>query len=163
MSSVEVAGFDSVIVPRANRVNNTAHSLGPKSIRVAAPAPPSSSASPDTAKRTCEIPPNEGAHHRLSFASGVLALAGHPWWAILPAVAAVIVGSNWISGRRLRTNEPRLGPISLVAGVFGAWLVLPIYRAIRFGETATFPEILVLAGLAPAVWLAYYLCLLIRR
>lgn len=99
----------------------------------------------------------------LSFASGVLALAGHPWWAILPAVAAVIVGSNWISGRRLRTNEPRLGPISLVAGVFGAWLVLPIYRAIRFGETATFPEILVLAGLAPAVWLAYYLCLLIRR
>lgn len=99
----------------------------------------------------------------LSLTSGVLALSGHPWWAILPAAAAVILGSSWISSRRQRTNEPRLGPTSLVAAVFGAWLVLPIYRAIRFGETAPFPELLVLGGLAPAAWLAYYLWLLIRR
>lgn len=99
----------------------------------------------------------------LSLASGVLALSGHPWWAVLPAVAAVILGSSWMSGRRQRSNEPRLGPTSLVAAVFGAWLVLPIYRAIRFGETAPFPDLLVLGGLAPAAWLAYYLWLLIRR
>ncbi|MFJ3312869.1 MAG: hypothetical protein DI613_19740 [Kocuria rhizophila] len=99
----------------------------------------------------------------LSLISGLLALSGHPWWAIPSAVVAVIVANHWHAGRRQRINEPRLGAVSWVSVIFGVWLVLPIYRGIRFGDTAPFPEALLLGGLAPAAWLVFYLCLLIRR
>lgn len=99
----------------------------------------------------------------LALASGLLALSGHPWWAILPAVATVVVADRWVSARKRRANEPRLGAVMLVSAVFGAWLFVPIYRGIRHGELVPFPESLVLAGLAPAVWLVFYTWLLIRR
>ncbi len=73
------------------------------------------------------------------------------------------MADRWIAGRRRRANEPRLGAVPWVSAIFGAWLVLPIYRGIRFGETASFPEALVLGGLAAAAWLVYYVSLLIRR
>ncbi|MGO1536893.1 MAG: hypothetical protein ACTHWM_08290 [Yaniella sp.] len=99
----------------------------------------------------------------LSLASGLLALTGSPWWAILPGVAALIVADNWFSHRKRRTNEPRFGAVQIVFALFGVWLTLPIYRGIRFGDTAPFPEALILGGLAPAAWLVFYLWLLIRR
>lgn len=99
----------------------------------------------------------------LSLASGVMALSGYALWAILPAGAAVAVGSSWIYSRRQRANEPQLGPIALVFGAFGAGVGVPIYRAIRHGETVPFPESLVLGGLGAAVWLVYYLWLFVRR
>lgn len=99
----------------------------------------------------------------LSFLSGLLALSGHPWLAIPSALVAVIVASHWTSHRKQLINEPRLGPITVVSALFSAWLVLPIYRAIRFGDAAPFPELLVLGGLAPAAWLGFYIWLLIRR
>jgi hypothetical protein len=43
------------------------------------------------------------------------------------------------------------------------WLLLPIWRGVTRGDEAPFPESLVLAGLAPVVWLGFYLVLLIRR
>src|SRR5699024_9154830 len=99
----------------------------------------------------------------LSLVSGVMALSGHPWWAILPAAAAVAVGGRWISSRRRRSNEPKLGPVAVIFGAFGAGVSIPIYRAIRHGDRAPFPDVLVLGGLASAVWLLFYLWLLIRR
>lgn len=99
----------------------------------------------------------------LALATGLLSLSGHPWWAIAPAVAAIIVADRWVSGRKQRVGEPRLGAVMLVSAVFGAWLFVPIYRGIRHGEVIPFPEILILAGLAPAAWLVYYAWLLIRR
>lgn len=99
----------------------------------------------------------------LSLISGLLALSGHPWWALVPAVAAVVVADRWFSGRKRRADEPRLAAVTLVSAVFGAWLFLPIYRGIRHGEIAPFPEMLVLGGLAPAAWLVFYAWLLIRR
>ncbi len=99
----------------------------------------------------------------MSLLSGLVALSGHPWWAIPPALVAVIVAHRWVAGRRQRTNEPRLGAASWVSTLFSVWLALPIYRGVRFGETAPFPEALILGGLAPAAWLLFYLWLLIRR
>lgn len=98
-----------------------------------------------------------------ALASGLLALSGHPWWAALSAMTAIIVASTWVSARQRRAHEPPLGATTLVSAVFGAWLVLPIYRGIRHGETAPFPELLILGGLAPAAWLMFYAWLLIRR
>lgn len=99
----------------------------------------------------------------LAFVAGLLALSRHPWWAILPAVTAIVVADRWVSARKQRVGEPRLVAVTLVSAVFGAWLTVPIYRGIRHGEVIPFPEILVLAGLAPAAWLVYYAWLLIRR
>jgi hypothetical protein len=98
-----------------------------------------------------------------SLLAGVLALSGHPWWAVAPALVAVVVSNQWIAARRRRTNEPRLGAVTVVTAAFTAWLVLPIYRGIRYGDTAPFPESLILGGLAAAAWLGYYLWLLVRR
>ncbi|NUL49197.1 hypothetical protein F7P69_28965 [Cellulosimicrobium funkei] len=100
-----------------------------------------------------------------SLAAGLLALSGHPWWAVVPALAALAGAYSWFSGRQGRPNEPRFGgaAATLVPSVFTVWLALPIYRGIRYGDVAPFPEILVLAGLAPAAWLVFYLVLLVRR
>ena len=99
----------------------------------------------------------------LSLVSGLLALSGSPWWAIIPGVAALIVVDRWFAERKRRTNEPRFGAVQFVFALFGVWLTLPIYRGIRFDDTAPFPEALILGGLAPAAWLVFYLWLLIRR
>lgn len=98
----------------------------------------------------------------LSFIAGLLALSGHPWWAVLPALCAVISSHMWVNKRLSRANEPRL-KATFIATVFTVWLLLPIWRGIAHGETIPFPEALAFAGLAPAAWLVFYLVLLIRR
>lgn len=99
----------------------------------------------------------------LSMAAGLVALAGRPWWAILPAVAALAAAGGWLASRKARVNEPRLGRHTVVIVVFSVWLFLPIWRGITRGETIPFPEALIFAGLAPAAWLGFYLVLLLRR
>ena len=99
----------------------------------------------------------------LSLAAGLVALAGQPWWALGPALGSLLAAHTWLHGRRARPNEPRLGANTIVLAVFTVWLLLPIWRGITRGEEAPFPESLVLAGLAPVVWLGFYLVLLIRR
>lgn len=99
-----------------------------------------------------------------SLAAGLLALSGHPWWAVAPALVAAVAAHSWFSGRQARPNEPRFGGVTtVVISVFTVWLALPIYRGIRYGDVAPFPEMLVLAGLAPVAWLVFYLVLLARR
>lgn len=98
-----------------------------------------------------------------SLLSGLLALSGHPWWAILPASASIIVASAWTSARKRHAAAPLPGAVTLVAAVFGAWLFLPLYRGICHGETVPFPELLNLGGLAPAAWLLFYTWMLLRR
>lgn len=100
-----------------------------------------------------------------SLTSGLLALSGYPWWAVVPALIAALGAFHWFSRRQGRPNEPRFGAIStaLMPSIFTVWLILPVYRGIRYGDVAPFPEILVLAGLAPVVWLVFYLVLLVRR
>lgn len=99
----------------------------------------------------------------LSLLSGVIALAGAPWWAILPAVGALSISVMWFTGRRAQANEPRFTAAIIPTSVFNTLLILPIWRGITSGDTAPFPESLILAGLAPAVWLVYYVILLVRR
>lgn len=99
----------------------------------------------------------------LSFAAGALALAGHPWWAVLPGVVALITAHLWVLRRQRRANEPRLAAPTIATVVFAAWLVIPIWRGITRGEVIPFPEALLFAGLAPAAWLVFYVVLLLRR
>jgi len=99
----------------------------------------------------------------LSFAAGALALAGHPWWATLPGLGALVVSHHWVARRQRLANEPRLRAAAMVTVVFTVWLVIPIWRGITRGEVIPFPEAFLFAGLAPLAWLAYYLVLLIRR
>ncbi len=99
----------------------------------------------------------------MSFSSGLLALSGHPWWAILPAVAAIMVSNFWITKRRSRPNEPRFKIANTTTVMFTVWLTLPIWRGITRGDTAPFPESLIFAGLAPSAWLLFYIILLVRR
>ncbi|WP_156223012.1 hypothetical protein [Pseudactinotalea suaedae] len=99
----------------------------------------------------------------LSLAAGLVALAGQPWWALVPALGALLVAHTWLDGRRSRPNEPRLGAHTIAVALFTVWLLLPIWRGVTRGDEAPFPESLVLAGLAPVVWLGFYLVLLIRR
>lgn len=97
-----------------------------------------------------------------SLASGLLALSGHPWLAIIPAAFALIASNLWLSRRLGRPNEPRL-QANIAVVVFTVWMIIPLWRGITRGDTAPFPESLILAGLAPAAWLVFYLILLIRR
>lgn len=97
-----------------------------------------------------------------SFAAGVVALSGHPWWAILPALCALFTSHVWLASRLKRANEPRL-KANIATVAFTVWLLIPIWRGITRGETIPFPEAFVFAGLAPAAWLAFYIILLLRR
>ncbi|WP_291279488.1 hypothetical protein [Galactobacter sp.] len=98
----------------------------------------------------------------LSFAAGVVALVGHPWWAVIPAAGALVMSHLWLLKRLRRPNEPRLtGTLALT--VFAVWLVMPVWRGITRGETVPVPEVFIFAGLAPAAWLIYYVVLLVRR
>jgi hypothetical protein len=99
----------------------------------------------------------------LSLTAGLLSLSGHPLWAILPALGALTTSHAWITRRQQRANEPRLNAAALVTVVFTVWLLIPVWRGITRGETIPFPEAWLFAGLAPAVWLGYYIVLLIRR
>lgn len=95
--------------------------------------------------------------------SGLLALSGSPWWALLPAAAAIAASNFWFTERKARPNEPRIKAGSMATMAFGIWLMLPVWRGITRGDTVPFPEAWILAGLAPAVWLAFYLFLFFRR
>lgn len=97
-----------------------------------------------------------------SLAAGLVALSGHPWWAILPAVCALITSHVWMGKRLNRANEPRL-KATTVTVTFTVWLLIPVWRGIMRGETIPFPESLIFAGFAPAAWLVFYIVLLIRR
>ncbi|WP_313823470.1 hypothetical protein [Citricoccus sp.] len=99
----------------------------------------------------------------LSLASGLMALEGHPWWAVLPGIGALAAVYSWLARRWHRVNEPRLGASTIMSTVFTVWLLIPLWRGITRGETAPFPESLVLGGFASAAWLVYYVVLLIRR
>lgn len=99
----------------------------------------------------------------LSFASGVLALSGYPWWAVIPAAGALIASNFWVTNRRSRPNEPRLKASTISTIAFATWLTLPIWRGITRGDTIPFPEAWIFAGLAPAAWLVFYLILVVRR
>ncbi|NDK30872.1 hypothetical protein [Nesterenkonia haasae] len=103
-----------------------------------------------------------GATVILAMASGLIALTGHPWWAVIPAVASSTGAFAWIAHRQARVNEPRLRAV-LLPCLFAAWLSLPIWRGITRGETVPFPESMIFAGLAPAAWLGFYLWLQLRR
>ena len=98
----------------------------------------------------------------LSFAAGLLTMAGHPWWATPLALTAIVIAHVWIKSRLDRPNGPRIKGI-FVAAAFTVWLLLPIWRGVVHGETIPFPEALIFAGLAPAAWLVLYIVLLIRR
>lgn len=98
----------------------------------------------------------------LSFLAGVIALIGHPWWAVIPAVGAIVMSHWWILKRLRRPNEPRLKG-TFVLTVFAVWLVMPIWGGITRGETVPVPEVFIFSGLAPAAWLVFYVVLLIRR
>lgn len=99
----------------------------------------------------------------MALVSGLLALSGHPWMAILPAAVAITTSSGWTSGRKNRPNEPRFKVSIFATMAVASWLTLPIWRGITRGETIPFPEAWVMAGLAPAAWLLFYIVLLIRR
>lgn len=98
----------------------------------------------------------------LSFAAGLLALSGLAWWAIVPALGALVTSHMWISKRLSRPNEPRLKG-TFISAAFTVWILIPVWRGIMHGETIPFPEAFVFAGLAPAAWLIFYTVLLIRR
>ena len=98
----------------------------------------------------------------LSLAAGLLAMGGHAWWALAPALGAVLAAHHWVARRLSRANEPRLRA-STVTTVFTVWLLLPIWGGISRGDGAPFPESLLFAGLAPVAWLAFYAVLLLRR
>lgn len=98
----------------------------------------------------------------LSYASGLLALSGLPWWAIPPALGAIVTSNVWISERVGQPNEPRLKG-TFISAAFAAWLLIPVWRGLVHGETVPFPEAFIFAGLAPAAWLVFYVMLLIRR
>ncbi|MEV8144865.1 hypothetical protein [Specibacter sp. NPDC078709] len=95
--------------------------------------------------------------------SGLLAMSGHPWWALLPGAAAIAASNFWISDRKARPNEPRIKAGLIATIAFTTWLMLPIWRGLTRGETVPFPEAWIIAGLAPAAWLAFYLLLFFRR
>ena len=97
-----------------------------------------------------------------SFLAGLIALSGHPWWAIIPTLCALITSHHWIASRLSRANEPRL-KLAIVSAAFTVWLLIPVWRGITHGETIPFPEAFLFAGLAPAFWLTFYIILLIRR
>ncbi|TLP98607.1 hypothetical protein FEF26_04205 [Nesterenkonia salmonea] len=97
-----------------------------------------------------------------AMASGLVALAGNPWWAIIPGVTSSIGAFTWLAHRQAQVNEPRLRAV-LVPSLFAVWLSLPIWRGITRGDTIPFPESLIFAGLAPAAWLGLYLWILLRR
>jgi hypothetical protein len=99
----------------------------------------------------------------LAFVAGLLALGGHPWWAVLPAIGALVISHSWLSARRDRANEPRLRATLAVSIAFTTWLSIPIWRGVTRGETIPFPEAFLFASLAPIAWLVFYLILLIRR
>lgn len=99
----------------------------------------------------------------LSLLSGAIALAGAPWWAVLPALGALSISVFWLAGRRAQANEPRFTAMMVPTTAFNTLLILPIWRGITRGDIAPFPESLILAGLAPVVWLVFYVILLIRR
>ncbi|MCC3267289.1 hypothetical protein [Arthrobacter gengyunqii] len=97
-----------------------------------------------------------------SLAAGLIALSGHPWWAIIPTLCALITSHRWIASRLSRPNEPRL-MLTIAISAFTVWLLIPVWRGITHGETIPFPEAFLFAGLAPASWLTFYIILLIRR
>lgn len=99
----------------------------------------------------------------LGMLSGLLALSGYPWWALLPGAAAIAASNFWISDRKARPNEPRIKAGIVATIAFTTWLMLPIWRGITRGETIPFPDVWVIAGLAPAAWLVFYLFLFFRR
>lgn len=100
----------------------------------------------------------------LALVSGLLATTGSPWWAIIPGIAALSLGSWRISHRRERANEPRFPALTLLfSASFPTFLIIPIWWGIRHDHTAEFPEAFLLGGLASAVALVIYLVLLIRR
>lgn len=98
-----------------------------------------------------------------SLAAGLLALSGYGWIAVAPAIIALLSANHWFSARQRRINEPRYRGARTILVLFATWLFLPIWRSIVHHETAPWPEALLLAGLAPVLWLGYYLFLLIRR
>ena len=98
----------------------------------------------------------------LSFASGILALSGFPWWAIPLTLGAIVTSNVWISKRLSQPNEPRLKG-TIISAAFAVWLLIPVWRGLMHGETIPFPEAFIFAGLAPAAWLVFYVVLLIRR
>lgn len=95
--------------------------------------------------------------------SGMIALSGHPLWAMLPGLLALVVAGGWLATRSARANEPRFRGVVLPVALFTTWLTLPIWRGITRGDTAPFPEALIFASLGPAAWLVFYIVLLIRR
>ncbi|MFV0286762.1 MAG: hypothetical protein ACK5IM_10335 [Demequina sp.] len=100
----------------------------------------------------------------LAFSAGVITLNGHPWWAVPLALCAIANAHGWITSRLERANEPT-SPAwgAFVVTAFTIWLLIPIWRGVVHGETIPFPEAFIFAGLAPAVWLALYVVLLVRR
>lgn len=98
----------------------------------------------------------------LALVAGLLAMSGNPWWAVIPGLGAAFTSHHWVSRRLGQANEPRLRA-STVTTVFTVWLLIPIWRGIRHEEIIPFPEAWLLAGLAPAAWLVFYIVLLIRR
>lgn len=91
--------------------------------------------------------------------SGLLALSGHPWWAVIPGAAAIAASNFWITDRRARPNEPRIKAGVIATIVFTTWLTLPIWRGITRGDTVPFPEAWTLAGLPPRHgWVFTWFC-----
>lgn len=98
----------------------------------------------------------------LSFAAGLLAVGGFPWWALTPALAAILSSHWWLNNRVTRPNEPRLKG-RVVLTVFTVWVLIPVWRGIMYGDTVPFPEAILAASFAPVAWLIFYIVLLIRR
>lgn len=98
-----------------------------------------------------------------SFSSGLLALCGHPWLALVPALIAFLASHHWLASRQRRTNEPRYKGSRIIVIVFGVWMLMPIREGFVRGNVADLSADLLLAGLAPALWLGYYIYLLVRR
>ncbi len=98
-----------------------------------------------------------------SFAAGQLALSGYGWLSIAPAIIAFLCAQHWFAARQRRVNEPRFRGASIILAIFTVWLLQPTWRNLVHQETAPWPDSLILSGLAPLLWLGYYLFLLIRR
>ena len=98
----------------------------------------------------------------LSFTAGLLAMSGQAWWAVAPALGAILTAHHWVNRRLSRPNEPRL-KASTATTIFAAWLLLPIWRGITQGETLPLSEAFFFAGLAPIAWLVFCTALLVRR
>ena len=99
----------------------------------------------------------------LSFVSGMLAVAGFAWWALIPAAATVAVMWRWIFVREHRPNEPRLPAVSVITALVVVWTGIPIWRGIIDDAVLDVPRAIIVVALAPVAWLVYYVILLARR